>query len=118
MKFKVPMIMLLTILATGCATKKSSMYNYGDYSESFYAMKKETNADTSMEWKSTLEEIIADSKSDKLRVPPGVFANLGYIYLQANNTEKAVFFFKEEKTAYPESGRFMDNLIKKVEVQG
>lgn len=118
MKFKLPVIMMLAVMATGCATTKSSMYNYGTYSESYYAMKKEANADTSLEWKSTLETIISDSKTDKLRVPPGVFANLGYIYLQANNNEKAVFFFQAEKEAYPEAGKFMNNLIRKVEKQG
>lgn len=117
MKFKLPVLLFFTALATGCATT-NSMYNYGTYSESLYAMKKDTNAETSMKWKSTLEKIIADSKSSQLRVPPGVFANLGYIYLQANNNEKAVFFFQEEKKAYPESTKFMNNLIKKVEIQG
>jgi len=118
MELKLPVIVLFTILATGCATTKNKMYSYGDYSENFYAMKKDTNADTSLEWKSTLEDIITNSKLDKLRVPPGVYANLGYIYLQANKTEKAVFFFHEEKEVYPESAVFMDNLIKKAEVQG
>jgi hypothetical protein len=45
-----------------------------------------------------------------------MYANLGYIYLKGNKTDKAIENFKKEKSIYPESAHFMDRMIKKIEV--
>lgn len=117
MKLMILAISVLAMLVSGCATQKP-MYEYGTYSENFYGMKKDAGAETSEEWKTALEEIITTSNAQALRVPPGVYANLGYIYLKANNTEKAIAYFEEEKKTYPESGIFMTSLIKKSQMTG
>lgn len=111
-------ISILTVFVSGCATTQKPMYDYGTYSESFYAMKKDAGAETSGEWRIALENIITKSNAQALRVPPGVYANLGYIHLKANNTKKAIGYFEEEKKTYPESEIFMTNLIKKSNLKG
>lgn len=110
-------ILVLVLFVSGCATQKP-MYDYGSYSEDFYGMKKDAGAEASGEWKTTLEEIITKSNAQSLRVPPGVYANLGYIYLKVNNTEKAIVYFEEEKKTYPESEIFMTRLIEKAKIKG
>lgn len=115
MKLLILAVSALTIFTSGCATQKP-MYDYASYSESFYGMKKDAGTETSEEWKTALEEIITKSNAETLRVPPGVYANLGYIYLKANNNEKAIAYFEEEKKIYPESEIFMTNLIKKSKI--
>jgi hypothetical protein len=112
MKLMILAVSILVVLVSGCTTQKT-MYDYDTYSESFYGMKKDTGSETSEKWKTTLEEIIIKSNAQTLRVPPGVYANLGYIYLKAHNIEKAIAYFEEEKKTYPESKIFMENLIKK-----
>lgn len=89
------------------------MYDYGDYSETYYAMKKDAGAESNAEWNTALEEILTKSKELSLRVPPGVYANLGYIQLKANNIDKAILYFEEERRFYPESDKFMTTLINK-----
>ncbi len=106
-------ILLSSVFITGCITKPPSMYEYGNYSESYYAMKKDSGETTQAEWKIALEEIITKSKEKSLRVPPGVYANLGYIHLKINNIDNAISYFKEEKLVYPESTKLMDTLINK-----
>ena len=54
--------------------------------------------------------------SRSARVAPGMYANLGYIYLKGGNTSKAIESFNKEKAIYPESAHFMDRMIKKIEV--
>ncbi len=110
-------VVFITIFLAGCQTTKP-MYEYENYSESFYSMKKEGGAETAADWKTSLEGIIAKSEVKAVRVPPGVYANLGYIHLKANNSESAIAFFEQEKQIYPEAAKFMDNLIKKAKTQG
>lgn len=92
------------------------MYEYANYSQSYYQFKQSGDAESTAKWKTSLEESIEKSNALAIRVPPGIYANLGYLYLKVNDTQKAVSLFKMEKALYPESGVFMDNLIKKAEL--
>jgi len=109
-------VVFITIFLAGCQTTKP-MYEYENYSESFYSMKKEGGDETAAQWKTSLESIIDKSTVEAVRVPPGVYANLGYIHLKANNSEKAIAFFEQEKQIYPEASKFMDNLIQKAKAK-
>lgn len=103
------------LFMSGCSGTKP-MYEYAGYSESFYQLKQNGDAQAQMQWKNTLEESIEKSNAQAIRIPPGINANLGYIYLKLNDTAKAISYFKAEKALYPESGIFMDRLIKKAEL--
>jgi hypothetical protein len=118
MKAKLVSLLGLVILLSGCAATQKPMYEYGDYSESFYALKREAGDETSAKWKSSLESIISESNQKTMRVPPGVYANLGFIHLKANDSDKAIEYFMLEKKIYPEAEVFMNNLIKKANAQG
>jgi len=116
MQIKILLTVCFTLVFSGCATKKP-MYDYDEYSETFYAMKRETSNETQAEFKNTLETIIAKSEKQSMRVPPGVYANLGYFYLKANDENKAISYFELEKSTYPEAIHFMDRLINKVKTE-
>lgn len=92
------------------------MYEYSNYSESYYQLKQTEDAESTARWKTSLEDSIEKSNALAIRVPPGIYANLGYLYLKINDSKQAISFFKMEKALYPESGVFMDNLIKKAEL--
>jgi len=106
---------VMALLISGCSGKKP-MYEYSNYSESYYQLKQTGDAESTSRWKTSLEDSIEKSNALAIRVPPGIYANLGYLYLKVNDTQKAISFFKMEKALYPESGIFMDNLIKKAEL--
>jgi len=109
------MLAVAALLMSGCAGKKP-MYEYAGYSESFYNLKQNGDAQATERWKTTLEESIELSNAQAIRIPPGVNANLGYLYLKINSTDKAIFYFEAEKKLYPESTVFMEKLIKKAEL--
>ncbi len=108
-------LFMMGFLISGCSTKKP-MYEYANYSETYYQLKQNGDAQSNANWKSSLEEVIEKSNARAIRVPPGIYANLGYLYLKVNDTEKAISFFKAEKDLYPEASVFMDNLIKKAQL--
>lgn len=106
----------LALLAAGC-TKQPTLYNYGAYSESYYVYKQDPDAKTLLAMQQAIEKAIADSgDSISRRVPPGMYANLGYIYLKQGNSKEAIHDFEMEKKLYPESAHFMDRMIKKVKM--
>jgi len=103
------------VLITGCATKPQTLYNYGSYSESYYAYKQDASAEKLLAMQQAIENAI-ENAGDSIsgRVPPGMYANLGYIYLKQGKTGEALHYFEMEKSTYPESAHFMDRVIEKV----
>jgi hypothetical protein len=93
------------------------MYNYGDYSASYYKHKKQATPETRQALMVSMEKAINDvNKSKSGRVSPGMFANLGYMYLENGANQKAISLFEKEKETYPESTHFMERIIAKVEL--
>ena len=103
-------VLLAALGVTGCATTPT-MYYWGDYSKSLYAYKKDPGEETWLAQKKSLDDIIATSKAKNLRVPPGVYAELGYFYLKSGDAGKAIQYFDLESEAYPESQVLMGRLI-------
>lgn len=87
------------------------MYYFGNYSESLYQYEKNQTQASLLNHTTELQRIIKKSKRLDLPVPPGIYAELGYIKLKANKKEEAIFFFSAEAALYPESKLFMDRLI-------
>jgi hypothetical protein len=108
-------VFALALLCTGCATKRQPMYAWGNYSDSLYQSKKDENPETYEQHVQVLEKIVAESNTRNLRVPPGVYAELGYVYASRNNPAKAIELFQLEKQTYPESAVLMENLIRRAE---
>jgi hypothetical protein len=104
---------ILIFISIGCAAQQQSIYYWGDYSGSLYKVHKDPNETNIGEHQALLENIIKESESRNLRVPPGVYAELGYIYSLKKYTNEAIGFFNKEKQIYPESTIFMDNLIRR-----
>ncbi len=116
--FCILFILTYVLLFTfGCATRATQkpMYYWGDYSGSLYKIHKDPNKKNIAEHQVQLETIIKQSEERDLRVPPGVYGELGYIYALKNNSKEAVKLFEMEKQTYPESTIFIDNMIQQVQ---
>lgn len=105
----------IIIMATSCAPKR--MYYWGDYSETLYGYRKYPNEETLLKHKQMLESIVEESNKGNARVPPGVYAELGYIYLKENNNKEAIKYFHLEEQIYPESKVFMQRLERAAELR-
>lgn len=109
-------ILLLSIYLSGC-TPPTPLYNYSNYNDNYYAYKKNMNDESALNLQKTIEEAIQKAgESRSGRVPPGMYANLGYLYLKGGNTKEAIANFEREKSVYPESAHFMNRVIAKVEL--
>lgn len=99
----------------GCSTNNQRLYDYGDYSSTLYNLNKNQNEETLAKHKAELEQIITSSKEHTKKVPPGIYAELGYIYQKGNDKKEAVKLYQLESDLYPESQYLMARLIKQVE---
>ena len=102
--------LLGTICVMGCVPEQ--MYNFENYSETLYTFAKNQNDETRLNHRHELEKIITESETKSRPVPPGIYAELGYIKLQMNEQpQEAINLFQAESRLYPESRHFMERLI-------
>lgn len=101
-------------LFTGCATTKISASNlyWGDYSKTLYELKKEPGSDTKAAHINELNSIIEKSNELNLRVPPGLYAELGMYMLNEGKKNTADKYFNLELKTYPESKAMVLQILK------
>ena len=102
-------IVLCCLAAAGCAPQK--MYYFGNYSNTLYSFEKNQNGESLLKHKQEIETVITESELRNLPVPPGIYAELGYLNLKSNNSKEAIRLFQAESQLYPESRHLMDRLI-------
>jgi hypothetical protein len=96
-------------LLGACATTNQK-YNWGKYDPSLYGYYKDPTKVG--ELNQTLAAIIDSAATGKANVPPGIYAEYGYLQLQAGKSARAIELFKQEEARWPESKVFMDRMIR------
>jgi hypothetical protein len=108
---KVFPIALLCVLMTACATR-TGIYQWGGYDAMLYQSYK--TPEKAVEFRQGLELHITKMEASNQKVAPGLYAELGTLYLQSGDNTKAVSMYKKERDAWPESRSLMDSLITNV----
>lgn len=101
------------LLLSGCANRGNRLYDWGGYDNLLYQHYKD--ASKAPEVRASLEAHITGLEANKQKVPPGVYAELGTLYLQANERTKAIDFYHREQDAWPESAGLMKAMIASLE---
>lgn len=105
--FAIPAIMALG----GCVAP--SLYHWGGYDQALYAGYKDP---AKMEvLRLELESNIAEMEKTKQKVAPGLYAELGTLYLQSGSSSKAIAMYTHERDSWPESKTLMNSLIQNLE---
>jgi len=98
-----------TTLLAGCAAPKT-LYQWEGYEPQVYEyFKGEEPKEAQAE---ALERDLQKIRSTGKAVPPGYHAHLGLLYLSMGKDDQMVQQFNTEKTLFPESGTYMDFLLK------
>lgn len=108
---KLIVLLACGLLLTGCANR-SSLYQWGGYDAMLYQSYKDPEKVIAL--RTGLELHIAQMELAKQKIAPGLYAELGTIYLQAGDSNKAVAMYTKERDAWPESRGLMDTLINNV----
>jgi hypothetical protein len=94
----------------GCETVPTH-YRWGIYEDHVYAGYANPGNMSPRDSADLLEADIAETLSNNQKVPPGVYAHLGYLRYLAGNVDAAKAHFDKEKQTFPESGVFIDTLL-------
>jgi hypothetical protein len=105
---------LAAVLAFGgCASRPTTLYEWGGYDELLYQSYKSPQRVESM--RVGLETLVARLEQQRQRVPPGLYAELGTLYFEMGDGRKAVANYELERRNWPESKTLMDALIATLE---
>ncbi len=111
LSMKIILVALFSIFLTGCATN-ANLYQWGGYDAMLYQSYK--NPEKAVEFRKGLELHIEKLEQSKQKAAPGLYAELGTLYLQEGDNIKAVAMYSKERDAWPESKGLMDSLINNV----
>ncbi|WP_426236358.1 DUF4810 domain-containing protein [Pseudomonas sp. TWP3-2] len=103
------MTLAASALLAGCSSPQT-LYQWEGYQPQVYEyFKSETPKEAQAEaLEADLQKIRASGKA----VPPGYHAHLGLLYLSMGKDDQMVQQLRTEKTLFPESGTYMDFLLK------
>ena len=100
--------LLAVALLSGCA-HRGQLYDWGGYDNLLYQQYKDPTKTAEM--RSRLEAHVAQLEKSEQKVPPGMYAEMGTLYLQADDRPKAIDFYQREEAAWPESRQLMQSMI-------
>lgn len=99
------MLCAVTLLA-GCSHGRYDWGGYNSYLYSYYE-----SPQTAEEFRGALEYHIQRLDGMGKAPPPGLYAELGTLYLEAGDTQTAIDYYQKEQDAWPESQHLMTSLI-------
>jgi hypothetical protein len=96
------------VFLIGCAPQP--LFYWGDYSSSLYDYKKSPDEKTLAAHEKSLLDIIVTSPKKHLHVPPGIYAEYGYLLINDGKENEGLEYFDKEIVLYPESKVFVQRL--------
>lgn len=104
-------VLLSLLVLGGCTTITEAGYYWGDYSSTLYKYTKAPSEETLAAHVEELNRIVEVSDEKGLRVPPGIYAELGYIEAKKGQDKQARAYYEAEMQNYPESRLFLERLV-------
>lgn len=104
-------MILFSSLTQSCASSNNDQYYWGEYEELLYkSFNHEHDSNPTNQIQKLLKDIDKAQAKGK-KVPPGVYAYLGYMQHLEGNDPAAKASLEKEKALYPPSKKFVDRLI-------
>ncbi len=113
---KKPVILLaMTAVALASCTTTKSLYSWYDYEDATYQYSKKNTDELRVRVAEVYKKMLENQKGARGAVPPGLYAEYGYLLCKTGKTEEGLSFLKEEIKHYPESEPFISRIIKQLE---
>jgi hypothetical protein len=100
-------VLLCASLLAGCAGTPTTPFDTGAYSRSLLRARQDPSPRNLDRHAAILIRTIDESKAKNNRVPPGIYAEYGYLLWQRGQKAEAEVQFHLETTTYPEAGAFI-----------
>lgn len=110
--FFIVCVSALTMIS--CAPK-TTLYTWNGYDNSSYNYLKNRDEKSQTELIETYNKIISKQKGTRNTVPPGIYADYGFLLVQSGKVNEGIKMLKMEVSLYTESAKFVNNIIKTYE---
>lgn len=107
------LVMVLPVLLALGGCVPPSLYQWGGYEQGLYSGYKDPSK--LEELRINLENHIAAMEQSGQKVAPGLYAELGTLYLQRGVSDKAIAMYSRERDVWPESKGLMTAMIQNLE---
>ncbi|MDA7585974.1 DUF4810 domain-containing protein [Luminiphilus sp.] len=118
MKNNIAVACLLVLLVTGCSSVSDAGYYWGNYAGTLYSYQKDPSPESLAQHEEELKGIVEYSNENTLKVPPGIFAELGFIEQRRGNEALSRGYYEQEMAVYPESRLFLERISSDVSSEG
>ncbi len=99
---------------TSCTTTKT-LYSWYDYENLAYEYNKEPTEALQVKVLEQYKKITDKQKGVRGVVPPGMYAEYGYLLYKTGKKTQGIEFLKKEMTLYPESETYISRIVKQLE---
>lgn len=98
---------VVLVVLPGCAAK--GQYDWNNYDAGLYRYYKDpTSAEA---FRTSMETHLKTLEAKGLRPAPGLYAELGTLYLERGDRPTALTYYGKERDAWPESRHLMDAMV-------
>ncbi len=98
-------------LVMSCGTTK--LYSWYDYEEDYYHYLKNADNDSLNDLVKTYQKIINKQEEVRQTVPPGIYADYGWLLLQSGKIDEGKAMLAKEIELYPESEVLVGSILKR-----
>lgn len=103
-----------TAVLAGCATRTPPLYAWGDFPKMQYEALR-SNGAAAGDRMLAMEAHMQKAAASQAALPPGFRAHLGMLKLAGGDPAQARALWQAEKSAFPESAPYMDQLLKRLD---
>ncbi len=109
-------IMGIVVLAlASCSTTTKSLYSWYDYEDATYEYNKRQTEELQVKLLEQYKKLTDKQRGTRGVVPPGLYAEYGYLLYKTGKKDEGLKFLKQEITVYPESEKYISRIIKQLE---
>lgn len=101
-------------LFASCSSTKT-LYSWYNYEDATYQYNKKRTDETKVKMMEQYLKLIQKQKGTRKVVPPGLYAEYGYVFYMGGKKEEGLDFLKQEIKLYPESKTYISRIIKQLE---
>ena len=95
--------------------KQLTLYSWYDYEDATYQYHKRSTEELQVKVLEQYKKITEKQRGVRGVVPPGMYAEYGYLLYKTGKKDEGLSFLKKEVELYPESDTYISRIIKQLE---
>ena len=110
-----PVAVITAMLAVSSCTTTKTLYSWYDYEDATYQYHKRLTEELQVKVLEQYKKITEKQRGVRGVVPPGMYAEYGYLLYKTGKKDEGLAFLKKEVELYPESDTYISRIIKQLE---